>query len=276
MTEMTTSQHLRPKIYVVSLQRSIERRARIAQQLSRLGVDFTFVDAVDAEQVEPEWLQAQVDGEALLRNMKRNQLSGPEIACVLSHRLVYEDIINSGTYGGLVLEDDVIVPPVFVDALEYFQKCGAALSETCAIYHLGALSRPYSPYLILRHRSAVRASKRLSFAECLILRRTEMVGAYGYFATRKAVSSLLASPRVEAVSDHWPAWARRSDGKLFVSIPAAVIHLDDPENSTIRASRLAIDETEVGIRARCHRLVRFAYRGAFRFIVRPIAESILK
>src|SRR5262245_5221807 len=92
------------RVYVVAPARATERRKAITDQLSRCGIDFVIVDAVDADHVGEEYLRSQVDEAAILRNFGR-PIAGPEIACALSHRLVYRDIVENGSCGGLILED---------------------------------------------------------------------------------------------------------------------------------------------------------------------------
>src|SRR5262245_42105810 len=154
---------LDPKIYVVSLARATERRKAITEQLSRYGIDFVFVDAVDANQVGEEYLRSQIDAAAILRNIGRS-VAGPEIACALSHRLVYRYIAENGYCGGLILEDDAIIQPDFPDTLAYFRESGAQLSGTRAIYHLQAMSLGNTD-VALRKRAALQITRRLSLIE---------------------------------------------------------------------------------------------------------------
>jgi len=276
---MTSGPDVRPKVYVVSLSRSVERRKAVAGQLSRLGVDFTFVDAVDAKQVSPEWLHAQVDEAAVLRNLGK-RLTGPEIGCALSHRKIYRDIVESGHCGALVLEDDVTIADDFLDALAYFGKSGASIAGEHRIYNLGILSMPSGRYLMLRRRTRQRIGARLSFVEWIVfphwIRKLppEPWGAFGYYLTRRTAQSLLDRKRLESAADHWSEWARRTSGQVFVSSPSVVIHPPDLVGSEIEGER----QRNRTARGRIHTYLSWLYGGTrarmIRIFVKPVAERL--
>ncbi|MGI6245940.1 MAG: glycosyltransferase family 25 protein [Pseudochelatococcus sp.] len=225
-----------PRIYVVSLRRAVERRKEIARQLEAYDRCFEFVDAVDAKEVGLETLQAQVDEVAVLRNMGR-MLSGPEIGCALSHRKVYQAIVDEGLVGGIILEDDAIIQPIFADLLSYFHEKGRHLSEVPGIYNLYAMSASYMRDVPLRKRFPIWATETLCFYERVNLFSSEVCGTVGYYITYAAAKSLLAVPRIEAAADGWSAWLRRSDGKIYVSSPAVIIHPPDETESYIQETR---------------------------------------
>lgn len=261
------------KVYVVSLARAAERRQAISKQLSRLGVDFTFVDAVDARQVDPEWLHAQVDEVAVLRNLGK-RLTGPEIGCALSHRKIYRDIVESGHCGALVLEDDVTLADGFFDALSYFKKSGPSIAGERSIYHLGALSMPSGRYLMLRRRTRQRISERLLFAERIDGFSPEATGTFGYYITRESAQSLLAQEKITSVADHWSRWARRVSGKIFISVPFAIAHPHDLSDSEIEAGRKSHITNRVGINSRLL-WVYFGIRARMmRIFIKPFVERL--
>lgn len=99
------------KINVVSLRSQPERRAKMQALLDGVQREWSFVDAIAGKDIAPfahlydQKRRLQVLG----YDMKPN-----EIACVLSHRQVWENCVRDGV-PYLVLEDDVQVAPGFAD-----------------------------------------------------------------------------------------------------------------------------------------------------------------
>jgi glycosyl transferase family 25 len=91
--------------WVINLDRAPDRLARITTQLSRLGLPFTRLPAVDARQLTPEQ-QACLDEAAFRRQHGMPPLMG-ELGCYLSHVEVMRAFLASGASFALVLEDDV-------------------------------------------------------------------------------------------------------------------------------------------------------------------------
>lgn len=227
---------LPPKVYVISLVRATERRRAISEQLARYGVEFEFVDAVDAKEVGSGFLRSQVDEVAVIHNIKRN-MSDPEIACALSHRIVYRDIVDGGYLGGLILEDDAILPPCFIDAFGYFLRASRNLNEKKVVYNLEILSRPWASKLFLRRRTTFHVSDQLAFAEGIYWLSSQVWGSCGYYITKASAQNFVLSPLVETVGDDWLLWQRRTGGKLLFAIPPAVVHPRDLSDSQIEKSR---------------------------------------
>ncbi|WP_429022777.1 glycosyltransferase family 25 protein [Aeromonas allosaccharophila] len=100
------------KIYVVSLERSCERRERITKHLSGLGIAFEFFSAVDgrAEQT-PGY-----DDEQRIKE-KGHSLTLGEKGCFASHRALWEKCILLKE-PMLILEDDVDFSDAFINCLK--------------------------------------------------------------------------------------------------------------------------------------------------------------
>ncbi|WP_462157331.1 glycosyltransferase family 25 protein [Pseudoalteromonas sp. GB56] len=90
--------------YVINLERSQDRLARITNELNALSLDYEVVPAVDGANLLPEQL-AQYDQ---VRNQKNyhKPLSAGEIGCVLSHKKALTTFLASDYDVLLLLEDD--------------------------------------------------------------------------------------------------------------------------------------------------------------------------
>lgn len=76
-------------------------------QLHRLGLNYEFFDAVDGRQMDvhacPDY-----DSRKRLRYFGRD-LTGGEVGCLLSHKALYQKMIDDNTPAALILEDDCIL-----------------------------------------------------------------------------------------------------------------------------------------------------------------------
>ena len=92
-------------ILVINLLRSPDRRENMGRQLSALGLRHRFVDAVDGK--SPTFVASQP-----------STLTLGEIACHLSHRKCWQDLLASEDTHVLILEDDVIISPLLCEIVE--------------------------------------------------------------------------------------------------------------------------------------------------------------
>jgi glycosyl transferase family 25 len=91
-----------PDVYLINLDRDLERLEYVGGQLKSLGVAFKRVPAIHGLAM-PEWLKPyflNADGSVA------SQLMPGEVGCYASHLLVMRMIIESGK-PGIVLEDDL-------------------------------------------------------------------------------------------------------------------------------------------------------------------------
>lgn len=109
-------------IFVINLARSVGRRAAIERHLGKLGLEFEWVEAVDAKTLAPEELA---------------KLTGPEripvgqVACALSHLSVYQCVVRRQIPVACVLEDDGRLLPRVVRLLR--RGCLASDFDICLL-----------------------------------------------------------------------------------------------------------------------------------------------
>lgn len=102
-------------VRLINLPRSTVRRQQMQQRLSDLGLAYSLFPAIDGR-AEQQRLYQQVDVAAFQRNVGRDVLPG-EIGCYHSHIEVWRQFLASGDEVLLVLEDDVVFGPDFMNAL---------------------------------------------------------------------------------------------------------------------------------------------------------------
>jgi glycosyl transferase family 25 len=104
-----------PPIYVINLDRDVERMASLAGSLEALDLPFERVSAVLGKEV-PDW-EKLVDVELY---GARNRLPMPrpgEVGCYLSHLKAMEEFLRTDAPWCVILEDDVEVRPECVEVL---------------------------------------------------------------------------------------------------------------------------------------------------------------
>ncbi len=104
-------------IWVINLRRSVERRAFIRAQLDSLGLDYELVEAVDGGKLSPQELSATYSPKAALALIDR-ELTRGEVGCSLSHLRLYQRQIDLGLEEVVILEDDVVVDPSFIEIMD--------------------------------------------------------------------------------------------------------------------------------------------------------------
>lgn len=96
------------RTFVINLARSAERRASIISQLTKYGIDFELVEAVDGRQLD--MTDPEVVG-AIAPSFLNAEWWRPSLAaCTMSHLGVYRRVLDEGLGMALVLEDDIQVP----------------------------------------------------------------------------------------------------------------------------------------------------------------------
>ena len=195
-------------IYVINLERSQDRRARITHQLEKLGLQYTLFSAVDGKSLSEEELSRDYDPITTLAVMGR-QLSLGEIGCSLSHIGVYRDLIESKAPYALILEDDA-------ELAETLPKALAALAQVLSpqdnrVYLLNQVHR----YTLWNHKKLPSVGKL-----CPII---ESYCANGYVVTRKSAEILLQNLYpVNQVADNWNTLLKLRTLKIVGLIPYVV------------------------------------------------------
>jgi glycosyl transferase family 25 len=97
-------------IFVINLERDVERRRHMTAVLGGLGLAAEFVTAVNGRQL------AESDRAAFDRARSQRiygvDMMDTEIACYLSHYRLYERIVRERIDAALIMEDDVHVEPI--------------------------------------------------------------------------------------------------------------------------------------------------------------------
>jgi glycosyl transferase, family 25 len=98
------------KVFVISLKRSVDRKAHMEKQLGRLNMAYEFVDAIDGQRLSDYEITAKYGVRTFppWPSINARPLVKGEIGCLLSHLKVYEKMIHEDIEYACIFEDDAI------------------------------------------------------------------------------------------------------------------------------------------------------------------------
>lgn len=218
-------------VFVINMERSKARLARLAARLAGLGVGWERVDAVDDSLLGEAARRAAFSRFGwwccTLAPIVRGQLG-----CAMSHQLAQRAAVERGLDMACVLEDDAVLGDRFPEALEW------------AAAHVDP-SR--AQVALLSDHSGSRAQP--AAAAFSLSRDVWDWGAEAYVFTRRAAEAMLAdnSP-VRVPADSWGRWADQGAIELYHVRPAvcAQTSWDNPAESEIARSMKAADLPPLG------------------------------
>lgn len=206
-------------VKVISLAES-ERRAYMADQLTRLGGNWSFFDACRSV---PDGLTYT---DKLARKTRGRTLSRGEIGCFASHYTLWQLLLNDTSLEGLIiLEDDVCVN---IDFLKRFIET----AESGAV--------PYD-YIRLYGKYPARIVDREAFLDRHIIEFGWMTyGTQGYYIGRKSAEKFMSSISAiqRPIDDEMDRfWANGVPVRAIFPFPLFELQL----GSTIEGTRRKLD-----------------------------------
>lgn len=208
-----------PPIFAISLSDSHDRRAALASAMEALGLSVRFIDAVDGRSGLPPEHAASFDRQASMRQMGRAMTDG-EVACALSHRRVYDMMVEEHIDHALILEDDAIPGP---DLVAFLEAGGHLSAGLVLLYHTNARVMRGADTPI----TATLTAKPLA-VPCF--------GAVAYSLSRDTAQWLLdRSDPVSAPAD-WPADITRIGAMVVTPPPVGHPPADVPGQSMLTST----------------------------------------
>ncbi len=103
--------------FVIHLKRAVQRRAQVETLLHSAPCATMVFDAVDGQAMTDAELASVLSKKPLLRPTYPFQIGRGEVACFLSHRAIWQRMVEEGIDQALILEDDVALGQNFQAAL---------------------------------------------------------------------------------------------------------------------------------------------------------------
>ena len=208
------------KAFVINLARAVERRRRMEEQCTSLGLEATFHPAVDIQNFSQE-TYAIVDRETR-RRLGLWPQADAEIACWMSHHQIMQEIAENGPETVAIFEDDAGLSadlPAVLDVLE---------------------RRPFAFDVVKLNRRSTKTfipCERLETGHRVGRVRYHDYGSEGYVITREAARHFIENTPLmmreidQALSRFW-----ENGLNVFYVDPPVVSH-DDQEDSQIERDR---------------------------------------
>jgi glycosyl transferase, family 25 len=108
-------------IYVINMAKDVGRMESMATQLRAQGLKFERVDAVVGRELSAEQRQAACSP-FWFGLLQGRRISDGEIGCALSHRKVYQMLLDRGQDCAVIMEDDVRLLPQFAKDLSEIEQ----------------------------------------------------------------------------------------------------------------------------------------------------------
>ncbi|MBI4749610.1 MAG: glycosyltransferase family 25 protein [Acidobacteria bacterium] len=209
-----------PPVWVISLRRSTERRAHIIQHLKEHNLPFEFFDAIDGQLLTPDQL-ARYDAQQAQQCMGRELVSA-EIAIALSHLTLYQRMVDQNLAEVLILEDDVVLKPEFLEILNRRTDFPKDWELVLLCHNWGIISA-WHRQPIFRTSEVVKFSRKVVSSAAYLLRQG---------GARKL---LTAGYPIRVPSDNLTGGGVKTNVNLYGISPTCVetLHPCDPTQSTI-------------------------------------------
>ena len=247
-----------PKVRIINLPQSLDRRAWMTAHLMELGLQAEFFPAIDGRLLSEAELAAVYD-QKKASNTPYGALTRGEVGCALSHRAVWQALLDSGDTGCLVLEDDAQLAS---DVPEWLVELAELAVDGDVIPFVGTSLTPYYfRRLALKNR-------------WLVYPNQAFIAATAYYITPLAAKRLLqASHPIFFPIDFWyeqPGF--KGVTPIRAVWPAAVKPRDESlEASTIGFRASAASKKENGkkscVRQKISQIRRYIKN---RFFVKPV------
>ena len=198
-----------PPVFIINLEQSADRRADMAKRLNPLHVSYTFFKAVNGHALDTNNLP---DYDRTRRRLYFGRdLTKGEIGCLLSHRALYQHMVDNNIECAIILEDDVFIEPSFPQLIREALQSPVKwdIIRFLAYDKVQKIGRDIYSLPTKPHKLA-----RLP---------TTSGGAYGYMLTKKAAQELLRHMRKNALPvDILHGYVWRTGLETFILRPSPV------------------------------------------------------
>jgi glycosyl transferase family 25 len=205
------------KIVVINLERSLNRRALMQENLERLGLEFEFFPGIDASRGEHLSISRHDERASILDHGR--PLSIGEIGCFASHYLVWQRCVKAKE-PLVILEDDVMIAEEFPRAL-------SAARELLGQLHLIRLG-------IVWNDDQTKQIGAFQGFEIIQYSRGGTWGLQGYLVSPEAAANLVTHAAVWSLPvDLYLSRDERHGFRSFGIYPLPVTHADQSSYPTV-------------------------------------------
>ncbi|WP_340613788.1 glycosyltransferase family 25 protein [Xenorhabdus thailandensis] len=193
------------KIFVINLEKDIERKKSIQEQLQNLKLDFEFINAIYGKNLNKEQLQETCPC------FEKMTLTLGELGCSLSHLNAYKKIIDHQIPISLILEDDASLNTNLKNVLSSLERHPMTLSSTPYVFLLSKTNEYFDSF-----------KKKLGDSHHIVS-VIDAACTHGYALNLSAASKLYGHLfPVKFVADEWKMLREQGIIKLKGVIPPVI------------------------------------------------------
>jgi glycosyl transferase family 25 len=181
---MINDTHSSIPIFVINLPQSTDRKAFMQSQCESMGISPVFIDAVNGKDLSNSEVSQYCNQKKAKQLYGRELLLG-EIGCALSHKKIYQKIVDENIPYAVILEDDAILKKDFPIVVKKIMA-GPLSWELILLGHyksnLKSLKSPISLWRKHRITSKFLLGRLIDFG----------FGTHGYMITLEGAKKLLS------------------------------------------------------------------------------------
>ncbi|AMO54710.1 hypothetical protein GZ77_24095 [Endozoicomonas montiporae] len=208
-------------VFAICMEREQQRKIEISKHLAKLGVTFSFSNAVDGHQLTDE--QKSIYSESHAKDHLGRPLALGEIGCYLSHTTIWQKIVDENIDVAFVIESDAVLSE------ETLKSCSALLQE-----------KPYKDLIMVYYRECYPSfwqQKKITSHSKLVKFSNKSACTTAYLVSNKGAQKLLkhAFPISMPVDDFMTGGYINKDLDTYAVYPRNVEITEDAlESSSIR------------------------------------------
>jgi glycosyl transferase family 25 len=232
------------RVFLINLARRPDRLKAMRMAGTRLGLDFTRVEALDARATGPLT-------DIFAQGGPLGEIPRGDKACLVSHRMAWEQFVASGDSHAAFLEDDVVLSP---SASRFFEDARwiPAGIDVVKLEHYG----PPGQIVLLSDFRDVGSGFRLAKMH------SRHTGAAAYILTRQAAEMLLKERQFNLPVDH--LLFNPNNSSLFAKLSPWQLLPAIARQEQFVGEKSDIEGTRIGLRALSityakRELIRFFY-----------------
>lgn len=214
--------------FYINLDRRLDRREHIEGQLARIGIAAERVSATTPADIAPDRIAA------VARTM-----SPTELACSLSHRKIWQLLLDRGLEGALIIEDDALLSTSLRDVLA-----------------IPGLASRLDALQFESHPSDALLGPPIPVADGISVNRlmSSSLGTCAYFITARFAAQMLRRQDLDGLAVDRILFGRGGGmiyrSRIYQSVPALAVQLGMFASPSIAAGRSDLAPARVAGRSR--------------------------
>lgn len=247
-------------IFIINLKNSTDRRHYLENIFNNSQYEVSFFDAVNGKEISDEEISSKINMKKFFYNHKRNLTKG-EMGCALSHRAVYQKMVDEKISKAIILEDDVKPNTNF----SYIYNFLCNLEKKNYIIKLDLSVKENLPYSIFGKFG------KMKYNSCVCKKPVYSVwDARAYYIDIVAANNILKHfPKIVTFADNWDLLAKKS--KLRLCYPQSFDDIDILPSTLAKDRLLYSNELEKEPRKKniCIRCIEH-----FFYIIKKIYKTV--